>query len=203
MIPILIASSFQYKDHPFDIKKVLFSTLTAIIQPLKLHFELVTEEIIRKKILCLGNMKLANTYHQIVGNIGNIKKTLTEHSKLQLSIETVYQLMGTTLLLSYSYSKTKTRQGLAALFEQEDHTLIGITMSSRAILVVIILLNVFSLIRAYYGEIVKGYNGNYNFLGKLTIVLCILCNSIERIMSMVLYFSPTLGLFNLLHHYQG
>ena len=200
----MIAGLFRIRSETCNPINVIISTLTAVVHPIQLHFQLVQEVYIRKKILSLSDTRLSNDFHLIVERIERLRRSLSEHTKLQLSFETVFQLFMTTFLLCDAESRTNTRQGLSAYFEQNDHTLgLGITMSSKTVLSLLISLNIFSLMRAYYSEIVKGYTSNYNTIGKLIIFLSILCNCSVRIISMVLYNALVFGLFDLLHHYQG
>ena len=64
-------------------------------------------------------------------------------------------------------------------------------------------MNLASFINVHTNGILQGYSSNNNLVGKLMLMLCIFCGSLIRIASMILYFAPTLGLFNLLPHYQG
>ena len=158
----------------------------------------------RKKILHLANTELANEFDRIVKNIKSIRKQLTDHTKIQISFETWFQLFATNFMLFYSDSRTKTKQDiLYGFFQQEDHVFMGITMSSKTIIYFLFLFNIFSLLFSYYREIVKGYVCNYSIIGKLAAMLCILCNCTIRIMSLILFYAPVFGLFDLLHHYQG
>ena len=194
----------RYRREICNPKKVLISTLISVVHPIQLHFQLVVEIYIREKILSLADIRLANNFHLIVKRIEKLRGSLSENSKLQLSFETFFQLYMTTFLLCDADSRTSTRQGLTAYFEQNDHSVgLGITMASKTVLSLLMLMNMFSLLRAYYSEILKGYTCNYNLIGKLAIIISILCNCTVRIMSMVLYNAPVFGLFDILHHYQG
>ena len=51
--------------------------------------------------------------------------------------------------------------------------------------------------------IVDGHGCNYSLFGFCLLFTIITCASTIRILAMILYFAPSLGLFNLLHHYQG
>ena len=158
----------------------------------------------RKKILGLANTELANEFDKIANNIKSIRKQLTDHTKIQISFETWFQLFATNFMLFYSDSRTKTKQDiLYGFFQQEDHVFMGITISSKTIIYFLCLFNIFSLLFSYYREIVKGYVCNYSIIGKLAAMLCILCNCTIRIMSLILFYTPVFGLFDLLHHYQG
>ena len=64
-------------------------------------------------------------------------------------------------------------------------------------------MNLSSFIKVYFSTIVQGYGVNYNTIGKVMILSNIIFGIIMRISSMILYFAPSLGLLNLLHHYQA
>ena len=58
-------------------------------------------------------------------------------------------------------------------------------------------------LKAHYQGIIEGFGSDYSLCGKFMVFVTIMCASIVRIMSCVLYFTSTLGLFDLLRHYQG
>ena len=86
---------------------------------------------------------------------------------------------------------------------QDKIVILSIPLSSKFVLGVLMAMNLASFINVHTNGILQGYSSNNNLVGKLMLMLCIFCGSLIRIASMTLYFSPTLGLFNLLHHYQG
>ena len=128
---------------------------------------------------------------------------LGKHIQVQLGFETVYQLLGTTILLFYANSQTRTSQGLAAFFEQKEFNVLGISLTSKTIVALLLAMNLISLIKAHMNRIIAGNASNYSLMGKFMMLICIFCNSIVRVMSITLYFTPSMGLFNVLHHYQG
>ena len=113
------------------------------------------------------------------------------------------QTIGTTLLFFYAYSSTRTNQELAAVFQEDDFNFLGITLNSETVVAILLALNLLILIRTHFQGIVEGFGSDYNFFGKLMVFFTIMCANIVRIMSCVLYFTSTLGLFDLLRHYQG
>ena len=132
-----------------------------------------------------------------------MERDLTKHNQVQLGFETIYQLIGTSILICYANSDTKTRQGLTAFFEEQNYSIMGFTLTSEVVITILLALNLFSIIKAHFTGIIAGYASNYQSVGKFMILLCITLNSIVRVWSIILYFSPVLGLFNLLNHYQG
>ena len=183
--------------------QIFQDVLRSIIHPIILHYQLTVAKLVRMKLLKQKDLSLAPNYHAICTRIKSMEEELSKQSRLQLSIETIFQLVGNVILLSYGYSNTRTTQGLAALFMQDKIVILSIPLSSKFVLGVLMAMNLASFINVHTNGILQGYSSNNNLVGKLMLMLCIFCGSLIRIASMTLYFSPTLGLFNLLHHYQG
>ena len=183
--------------------QIFQDVLRSIIHPIILHYQLTVAKLVKIKLIQQKDLSLAPNYHAICTRIKSMEEELSKQSRLQLSIETIFQLVGNVILLSYGYSNTRTTQGLAALFMQDKIVILSIPLSSKFVLGVLMAMNLASFINVHTNGILQGYSSNNNLVGKLMLMLCIFCGSLIRIASMTLYFSPTLGLFNLLHHYQG
>ena len=186
-----------------SIWNVLLNILTAVVQPIILHHQLVAAKVVRVKLLKQNDLALSTTYHDVCSKIKMKQEALSKQIRLQLSIETIFQLVGDVILLLYGYSATRTSQELAAMFMQDMVVIIGIPLSSQVVLGLLLAMNLVSFINVHINGILDGYSSNNSIAGKITLTLSILCGSLVRVASMTLYFSPTLGLFNLLHHYQG
>ena len=181
----------------------LLSTLVAIFQPIRLHYELATAKFIRKRLICLNDSSLAIDLTVEVKKIEKLEKELTKHTKVQQGLETVFQITINTILAFYAHSSTKTRQGLAAIFTQDAFVFMGTTISPKMVIAVLITMNSLSLIRAHMNGWIMGHGSNYSLFGRFLVFLYIASAIVVRIMSMTMYFTPTLGLFNLLHHHQS
>ena len=181
----------------------LLSPLLAFFQPIRLHYELATAKFIRKRLICLNDISLAIDLTVEVKKIEELEKELTKHTQLQQGLETVFQITINTILASYAHSSTRTRQGLAAIFTQDAFVFMGATVSPEVVIAVLITMNSVSLIRAHMNGFIMGHGSNYSLVGKLLVFLYVASAIVVRIMSMTLYFTPPLGLFNLLHHYQS
>ena len=199
MVPIITAGTITDRSGSW----CLLGTLLAAFQPIRLHHELATAKFIRKRLICFNDISLAIDLRVEVKKIEELEKELTKHIKVQQGLETVFQITINTILASYAYSSTKTRQGLAAVFTQDALVFKGITISPEIIITVLLTLNSLSLIRTHMSGFSMGYGSNYSLLGKLLLFLYIASAIVVRIMSITLYFTPMLGLFNLLHHHQG
>ena len=179
------------------------SALVAVVQPIRLHYKLATARFIRKRLICFNDISLAIDLKIEIKKIAGLEKELTKHIKVQQGLETVFQLTINTILMCYAQSSTKTTQGLAAIFTQDAYVFMGATISPKMIIAVLLTMNSVSLVRTYLSGFTMGYSSNYNLLGKLLVFLYIAFAIGVRIMSMTLYFTPMLGLFNLLHHLQS
>ena len=199
MVPIITAGTITDRSGSW----CLLGTLLAAFQPIRIHYELATAKFIRKRLICFNDISLAIDLRIQVKKIEELEKELTKHIKVQQGLETVFQITINTILASYAYSSTKTRQGLAAVFTKDALVFMGITISPEIIIAVLLTLNSLSLIRTHMSGFSMGYGSNYSLLGKLLLFLYIALAIVVRIMSMTLYFTPMLGLFNLLHHPQG
>ena len=175
----------------------------AFTHPIHLHYKLAAKKFLRTKILCRNEFSLAPMFEAIVQEIDLQESELSKQIQLQLGLETIYQLIGTSILLLYAYSKTRTRQGLTAFFEQTDFEIIGITLSATVMIAILLTMNFVTFIKSHFNGSIHGYASNCQAAGKLLSLLSILINCLVRVWSIILYFSPVLGLFNLLHHYQG
>ena len=198
---MFFAGSLRLRE--FIAKNNIANICTLPIHPILLHYQLTAAKLIRKQILKQNDLSLAIEFKDVSTKINTLEEKLVKQNRVQLGTETVFQLVGNVILLCCAYSNTKSTQGLAALFEQDSVDISITTISSKVVLCLLLTINMVSYVLVHYKGMVEQYGTIYSFIGKLMLMLCIACSSIVRIMSMTLYFSPSLGLFNLLHHFQG
>ena len=182
---------------------LFIDVLTAIIRPIILQYQLTVSKFIRVRILKQSDLALASSWEKVCAKIKTEEKEVQSQARLQLGLETIFQLAGNVILLCYGYSQTKTSQGLAALFKQDKMTIWNITLSSEFILCMLLAMNLITFVRVNFSCIVEGYGSNCKIIGKMLLLMCIATGGLIRVSSMTLYFAPSLGLFNLLRHYQG
>ena len=91
----------------------LFSILTTATDPIQLHCQLVSMKYIRQKILAWKCLVFASYFEEISRRIEKIESQISMHTQRQQGFETIFQLIGTSVLTFYALSKTKTSQGLA------------------------------------------------------------------------------------------
>ena len=151
----------------------------------------------------MNDISLAIDLQLEVKKIEELEKELKKHTRVQQGLETVFQVTINTILACYAYSPSKTRQGLAAIFMQDDLAFMGTTISPKVIIAVLLSMNSMSLIRAHMAGFIMGHGCNYNLIGKLLVFLFVVSAIVVRIMSMTMYFAPMLGFFHLLHPCQS
>ena len=206
LIPILIVGTTR-KRYKREVKlnpcTFLFDVMTAIIHPIQLRFRLAASKFIRNKLILLNDSRIDESFKDTVKTIRELDRDLLKQTRLYLGLETIFQVAGNTVLLFFAKSSTKTRQGLAALLENNATVFMGLSLPSEVVIAVLLVVNLLSFINVHINSMVEGYASNYNLLGKFTAFLGIICNVFVRIFSILLYFSTNLGLFSLLRHYQG
>ena len=199
VVPIIAAGTITKRSSSC----CLLSIFLAIFQPIRIYYELATAKFIRKRLICFNDISLAIDLKLEVKKIEQLEKELTKHTRVQQGLETVFQTTINTILVCYAHSLTKTRQGLAATFTQADFVIMGATISPTVIIAVLVTMNLISLIRTHMNGFIMGHGSNYSLNGKLLLFFFVASAIVVRIMSMTMYFTPMLGLFNLLHHYQS
>ena len=206
VVPITLGGTIRMGR--VKVRTLIIDILTAVIRPIIIQYQLTVSKFMRIRILKQTDLAFASSWETVCTTIKAKEKELHKQARLQLGLESIFQLAGNVVLLSYGSSQTKTSQGLAALFKKDKMTLLNapfwtITLSSELILGMLLAMNLITFVRVNFSCIVEGYRSNCKIIGKSLLLLCIAIGSIIRISSMTLYIAPTLGLFDLLHHFQG
>ena len=203
LVPILIVSTTRKRNGKFNPCAFLFDVITSIIHPIQIRFSLAASKYIRKKLILLNDVRIDENFKDIVKIIRELEIDLLKQTRLYLGLETIFQVTGNTVLLFFAKSSTKTSQGLSSLLEKNTSAFMGLTLPSEVVIAVLLAVNLISFINVHIKGMVEGYASNYKLLGKLTILLGIIGAVFVRITSILLYFSTSLGLFDMLRHYQG
>ena len=151
----------------------------------------------------MNEIKMAPNFKETTINIRCLEEQIITHSRLQLGLETIFQVTVNTILLFFANSKTRARQGLSSLFETDTDIFNGFYLPSEFLIALLLAINLLSFVKVQMNGIIEGFASNYSFTGKAMILIGIICGALVRIASMTLFFSTNLGLFDLLHHYQG
>ena len=126
----------------------------------------------------------------------NFKRTLNRHVKLELGLETVYQLSITLLLLLLSYTETPVEKGLKTVFNEGLGTLELFLLTASTILSAI-------SFASSHCKILNVCREHFPVTSRIIATLYSLCGLITRVTATVAYFAVPLGLFSLLRHWQG
>ena len=130
----------------------------------------------------------------------SIKIISARFIRTEFGIESSLQLMFSMLLLLFSQSETRTAQGLESVFDGGHDLIFGIPPT-----IVLVLNNIWSILsawRAYYK--VLSSTKDYFPLRSILIIGCyVILSLVIKCSACIVYFAPSLGLFNLLRHYQG
>ena len=186
-----------------NIMKDIIGVCTAAIQPIQLHYELTATKLVKKKLLILNDVTMAPNFKEVLMKIKYLENEIIRHSRLQLGLETIFQVTANALLLFYAYSKTRAKQGLSSLFDKNTDIFMGFSLPPELVIAALLAINLLSFIKIQMNGMIEGYASNYQTLGKVMLLISIISATLVRISSMTLYFSPSLGLFDLLHHFQG
>ena len=127
-----------------------------------------------------------------------IKLQTSKFIRTELGLETLMQMSFTLMLLLYAKSQTRTQSGLEELFDKKEifgiHPLVIATLG--------VLWGVTSTVRSYqYG--IQCVKDHFPIISMIMVGIYAITTIIIKIGVIILFFTPSLGLFNLLRHYQG
>ena len=118
-----------------------------------------------------------------------------------IGLEAFYQVAGQIILLLFATTNTGTTGGLQAVFKQQN-SFFGIPITPIAALGISIAITLKSCITLHL-KTVKTEKQFVPFSSTFFILLWGLFSSLRRIISMVCFFIPSLGLFNILYHLEA
>ena len=110
-----------------------------------------------------------------------------------------YQAAGQILLLIYAKSRTRTTGGLETVFDQD--TFMGLQMDPVLVLGISIAITLKSCFTLHL-KAIKTEKHYLPFFSSVFILLLGLFASLRRILAIVCWFIPSLGLFSTLYHYK-
>ena len=199
---MIIVGSFKKSNDKITLAKRLVMISTAVIRPIGLQYELVAMKLVKQKLLILNDRTMAPNFKEVVVKIKCLEEEIVRHTRLQLGLETIFQVTANAILLLYAQTSTRARQGLSSLFDKYIDFM-GFSLPPELVIGALLAINLMSFIKVQMNGMTEGYASNYSILGKVVLLITIICAALIRISSMTLYFSTALGLFDLLRHYQG
>ena len=123
------------------------------------------------------------------------KRILHNHVKLELGLETIYQMTIQLILLALANSQTSTNEAFNAYFRKDKSYKIGMLWVS-------ILYSFLSCVVSHLTAM-TACRERLPFKTAMIVSLYSFMGITTRILAMVMYFVPALGLFNLLRHLQA
>ena len=117
-------------------------------------------------------------------------------------IEVFYQIGLQIVLLLLTLTETATVGGLEAFFQQDSKVQFGIYFSQKAIIVVSVLWSLKTAILLHV-KILSMEKDFFGFKAKAAAFLWGLVSTLRRVLGIVAFFLPCLGLMNLLWHWHG
>ena len=126
----------------------------------------------------------------------DFNRTLNRHIKLELGLESVYQLVITLILLLLSYTETPVEKGLKTVFKE------GLGALPLFLLVTSNILSAKSFATSHC-KVLNICREHFPSTSRLIATLYSLCGLITRVVAIIMYFTVPLGLFSLLRHWQG
>ena len=126
----------------------------------------------------------------------DFKRKLNRHIKLELGLETVYQLAITLILLLLSYTETPVEEGLKTVFNEGFEPLTIVLLIASTVLSAI-------SFSSSHCKVLNVSREHFPIMSRLVASLYSLFGLITRVVAMVMFFTVPLGLFSLLRHWQG
>ena len=132
-----------------------------------------------------------------------LKVQTSTYVKVELCAESVLQMKFSFLLLVFSYSKTRTATGLEAAFSEDESNntlLLGIPPE------ISIIMNVIWTAITSWSSYIQGMSctkDHFPFISKVILGVFVVVSLLISCSVTLIYLAPTLGLFDLLAHYQG
>ena len=143
-------------------------------------------KIQRKLIICPNDETLILQWKRI-------NYFLCQNYKLELGMESIFQLSGQLILYLNSISKTKTNEGLDEVFRIEDNFLLEVLFLGS--LICSLLSSVLSHVQGLSAKRV-----HFPIISVSMVIIYGLLACVMRVLSFTMYFTPGFGLFNVLSH---
>ena len=164
--------------------------LTCFINPiiLKVANENIQEKIRKYSQTTDPSEKLI----QLVNKKKELKNQLSRLLKVDLGLELIYQIALQLILVLLSISKTPTTSGLEAFFEQTNNALL-VFLTCWSFKTCVLL----------HKSAIKTEKVFFPFTSQLVITFLHTVAAGRRIMAIVVFFLPSLGLFSILNHWKA
>ena len=178
------------------------------------HFKLAYLEL---------KLKITPSKLTLIEDYEKMKRSLNSHIKLELGLESVFQLAGQLILLLMAYTETATQSGLKTFFKsseadekvtqffhlilneeegQDEWTQLLLVIWNQFFLVASIVLSFQSCISSHW-KALTACREHFPCKSRIVSGLFCLFGCVTRVTAIVMFFTGPLGLFSLLIHLQG
>ena len=170
-----------------------------VLSPLISIFLNVAKESIEERIREKSkNSEGTSQLNKLMEKKKQIKVELANHTSVDLGTELITQISLQLLLLFLNGTKTKTTGGLEVLFEQTE----AWGIPGKTIIILTTLWSFKSCI-LLQRKIIQTEKGFLPFTSQIVVVFWSTMAAGRRIMAIIVWFLPSLGLFNILTHWKA
>ena len=182
---------------PTLVQKVLMRigvVITAVINPFLTQnaYENAKEET-RKSF---GDFRTETV--QLLNIETQVKYSFLDFLKLDLALESIYQTVLQILLWFLARTKTPTTGGLNVLFKLKPGG-----MPIELFLTISVLMNIIHCINLHLKRIDKEKGGFFPIMSKMIVLLWSLVAFARRVLTLFVFFVPSMGLFSILFHWKA
>ena len=120
-----------------------------------------------------------------------LSKNYSEFVRVDLGLEVVFQLSGQILYLLLSSTNTPTTGGLEVMFQKTSDAFLVFSIIQSVKTIYFVTLKTISIVKPFLP-----------FTTKMVLLCWIIISASQRVMAIVLFFTPSFGLFSILGHWQ-
>ena len=88
------------------------------------------------------------------------------------------------------------------MFQEDDITAFGFKIDAKVIVAISFLWSLYSFTTSHVTGL-TGHRDYFPFSSKCLLLASVLCATLNRVITTSIFFTPPLGLFDILRHYQG
>ena len=179
------------KERPFRSKlfKYFYSILLSSLSPFFMAESYEENKAKRKSLIKFErNMELVIELNK---EGQKLSKNYSEFVRVDLGLEVMFQLSGQIMYLLLSSTNTPTTGGLEEMFERTSDAVLALSIGLSIKTIFFVTLKTISIVKPFLP-----------FTTKMVLLLWIIISSSIRVMSIVLFFTPSFGLFSILGHWK-
>ena len=182
-----------YKRKTIQIFLMVFSPITPLL--MRLQHQIMLKK--RENTLEMQHEYDINEFSKLTLLLLKMEEQRKKMIKIDMAFEISNQMFINILLVLFSISETRTETAFESLFNQEGEADFGI--SNLTIFIASTVVSFLSFLNLF----TSAHASNWPFKSKLAVGVYGTMNLAMRLLAMILYFTPSLGLMNILRHYQA